>query len=154
MKAQSDFMMHLKASERVHEVETIESCEIILAFCVVTFRGGINIDACLKNIQGNVWAYMNACCTCQVWSLRKLMNYVVHFAGKEKPIILLMLHRTFERDLVVADNGGHEERAIIRIVDLLFNEDEGLLHCPQNEKALNTVKMQTRKYQNNFCNVL
>lgn len=58
-----------------------------------------------------------------------------------KPVILAVLHHTFNPDYTVPDISRHVIRKdVILIVDFLFHDsEEGLLTCHQNDAAVDTI---------------
>lgn len=53
----------------------------------------------------------------------------------DKPVILVVLHHTFDPEAVVSDSSKFVERKNTLTVDCLFYEDKGLLECKRNDKA-------------------
>ncbi|KAL2082331.1 hypothetical protein ACEWY4_022149 [Coilia grayii] len=93
-----------RLSSRAEEVHNADQCDVILAFCPIVSRVGTDIEAAVKLFE--------ACCP------------------TSKPIILVVLHHTFNREYVVPDCkkyvGGDR---VSCIVNGLFHDDEGLLKC-------------------------
>ncbi|XP_078145922.1 uncharacterized protein LOC144542743 isoform X2 [Centroberyx gerrardi] len=57
-----------------------------------------------------------------------------------KPVILVVLHHTFNKDISVPNSSGLVTRHnVILTVDCLFYEIEGLLDCPRNDAAITEV---------------
>uniref|UniRef100_A0A8C7KU73 Uncharacterized protein n=1 Tax=Oncorhynchus kisutch TaxID=8019 RepID=A0A8C7KU73_ONCKI len=89
------------------EVTSLEESDVILAFCPIVSRAGTDIEAALEQIP----------------------------AGK--PVILVVLHLTFDPDYTVPDSSRLVTRGdVILTVDCLFHEHRGLLKCPRNEEAI------------------
>ncbi|KAL2092245.1 hypothetical protein ACEWY4_012043 [Coilia grayii] len=95
-----EFLRHLGRKMRVNTVTTIQACDFILAFCPIVSRVGTDIEAAIKKIP-----------------------------DVGKPVILVVLHHTFDKEYVVPDTRRFVRRADITTVDCLFSETEGLLAC-------------------------
>uniref|UniRef100_A0A8C7RZA1 Uncharacterized protein n=1 Tax=Oncorhynchus mykiss TaxID=8022 RepID=A0A8C7RZA1_ONCMY len=97
----------LAAKRHVTEVTSLEESDVILAFCPIVSRAGTDIEAAVQQIP----------------------------AGK--PVILVVLHHTFNPDYTVPDSSRLVTRGdVILTVDCLFHENQGLLKCPRNEEAI------------------
>lgn len=79
--------------------------EIDLVFFSVVSRTGTDIDAALSKIT------------------------------HRKPVILVVLHHTFDPEAVVSNSSTFVKRPDTFAVDCLFYEDKGLLKCKRNDKA-------------------
>ncbi|XP_042156711.1 uncharacterized protein LOC121839976 isoform X2 [Oncorhynchus tshawytscha] len=100
----------LAAKKHLTEVTSLEECDVILAFCPIVSRAGTDIEAALEQIP----------------------------AGK--PVILVVLHHTFDPDYTVPDSSRLVTRGDeILTVDCLFHENQGLLECPRNESVLKDI---------------
>ncbi|XP_029532554.1 uncharacterized protein LOC115139383 isoform X2 [Oncorhynchus nerka] len=103
-------MNRLAAKKHLTVVTSLEESDVILAFCSIVSRAGTDIEAALKQIP----------------------------AGK--PVILVVLHHTFEPDYTVPDSSRLVTRGdVILTVDCLFYENQGLLECPRNEEAIEKI---------------
>uniref|UniRef100_A0A4W5PUV4 Uncharacterized protein n=1 Tax=Hucho hucho TaxID=62062 RepID=A0A4W5PUV4_9TELE len=92
------------------EVSSPEQSDVIMAFCPIVSRAGTDIEAALQQIP----------------------------AGK--PIVLVVLHHTFNPDYTVPDSSRLVTRGdVILRVDCLFHESQGLLECHHNEAAVKEV---------------
>ncbi|XP_031441009.1 fibronectin-like isoform X2 [Clupea harengus] len=91
------------------KAKSAQSCDIILALCLVVSRVGTDVEAALKAIPDS------------------------------KPTILVVLHHTFDPDHVVPDSSRFTKREDMLIVDCLFNEDDGLLRCERNGISQSTM---------------
>ncbi|XP_029606825.1 uncharacterized protein LOC115192448 isoform X2 [Salmo trutta] len=92
------------------EVMSLEESDVILAFCPIVSHAGIDIKAALQQIP----------------------------AGK--PVILVVLHHTFDSDYTVPDSSRRVTRGdVILTVDCLFHESKGLLKCPRNKEAIRKI---------------
>ncbi|XP_038824547.1 uncharacterized protein LOC120024385 isoform X1 [Salvelinus namaycush] len=92
------------------KVTSLEESDVIMAFCPIVSRAGTDIEAALQQIP----------------------------AGK--PVILVVLHHTFNPDYTVPDSSRLVTRGdVILTVDCLFYERQGLLECHHNEAAVKTI---------------
>ncbi|KAM9421142.1 uncharacterized protein ACWYII_021353 isoform 3-T3 [Salvelinus alpinus] len=92
------------------EVMSQEKSDVIMAFCPIVSRAGTDIEAALQQIP----------------------------AGK--PVILVVLHHTFNPDYTVPDSSRLVTRGdVILTVDCLFHESQGLLECHRNEAAVKEI---------------
>lgn len=107
--AYTEFFNRLKERVRINEVTSIQACDITLAFCPIVSRVGTDIEAAIKNIPDT-----------------------------DKPVFLVVLHHTFDRDYVVPNTRRFVQRKNVTTLDFLFS-DEGLLACSQNDAAIATV---------------
>lgn len=103
----------LQRTLSLKEVESVEECNVIVVLCYVVSRTGTDIDAALNE-------------------LNKL--------SESKPAIFMVLHHTFDPEKIVPDSSSCVNRENTLTVDLLFHEDEGLLKCMKNNKALDRIK--------------
>ncbi|XP_063078516.1 uncharacterized protein LOC134468528 [Engraulis encrasicolus] len=55
-----------------------------------------------------------------------------------KPAILVLMHHTSEPEYTVPDSSGFGKEGAVHIVNFLYQEEEGLLKCPQNDRARTT----------------
>lgn len=83
--------------------------DVDLVFFPVVSRSGTDIDAALSNIEHS------------------------------KPVILVVLHHTFDPEAVVSNSSTFVTREKTCTVDCLFYEDKGLLKCKRNDKAYEDV---------------
>lgn len=79
--------------------------DVYLAFCPVVSRTGTDIDATLKKIKDDT------------------------------PTILVVLHHTFDTEVVVSNSSTFVARENMLVVDCLFYEGKGLLACKKNKEA-------------------
>ncbi|XP_053473817.1 uncharacterized protein LOC128603428 isoform X1 [Ictalurus furcatus] len=96
----------------LQKVQKVEESDFILVFCPVVSQAGTDIEEAVKNLNT--------------------------LAGN-KPAVLVVLHHTFDPECVVPDSSRAVKRDDTITVDCLFHEDQGLLECPQNDKALSQV---------------
>ncbi|XP_067098474.1 uncharacterized protein [Osmerus mordax] len=95
-------------SRGLTEVMSPADCDVIMAYCPVVSRLGTDLEAAMEIIP----------------------------AGK--PVILVVLHHTFNPDYTVPDCSRHVTRSeVILTVNCLFHDSKGgLLFCSQNNKAV------------------
>lgn len=82
----------------------VHECDVIVAICTIVSRVGTDVEAALREIPDS------------------------------KPVVLLVLHHTFDKDYIVPDTQRYMGQRG-QTVDLLFHEDQGLLYCRANEEA-------------------
>uniref|UniRef100_A0A8C8D4T1 Uncharacterized protein n=1 Tax=Oncorhynchus tshawytscha TaxID=74940 RepID=A0A8C8D4T1_ONCTS len=100
----------LAAKKHLTVVTSLEESDVILAFCPIVSRAGTDVEAALEQIP----------------------------AGK--PVILVVLHHTFDPDSTVPNSSRLVTRGDeILTVDSLFHENQGLLECPRNEEAIEKI---------------
>uniref|UniRef100_A0A667XLD3 Uncharacterized protein n=1 Tax=Myripristis murdjan TaxID=586833 RepID=A0A667XLD3_9TELE len=98
------------------EVDSPDKSDVIIFFCPIISRLGTDITAALSNIS--------ELCGC-------------------KPVILVVMHHTFNPELTVADSSRLVNSSSVQlVVDCLFYETKGLLDCPRNENAVTEVLKQ------------
>ncbi|KAL7838637.1 hypothetical protein AOLI_G00270410 [Acnodon oligacanthus] len=101
-----------KRRAELQEVPTVEECDVILAFCPVGSVPGIDTKNALQQLND---------------------------VSGSKPAVLVVLHHTFDPELIVPDSSRSVNREKTLAVDCLFHEDKGLLHCGKNDEALSRV---------------
>ncbi|KAA0717280.1 hypothetical protein E1301_Tti022837 [Triplophysa tibetana] len=87
-------------------------CDAVFDFVPIVSRLGTDISAALDRLNSS---------------------------GVHKPVVLVVLHHTFDNEKVVPDSKNAVNRENTLAVDCLFNEDVGLLNCPKNEKAYEAI---------------
>ncbi|KAG7314496.1 hypothetical protein KOW79_021799 [Hemibagrus wyckioides] len=108
-----DIQMELhKVILHLQKVVNLEESDFILVFCPVVSQAGTDIEAAVKKLSTQ--------------------------AGN-KPAVLVVLHHTFNPELIVPDSSRSVKRQNTIIVDCLFHEDQGLLRCSKNNEALSKV---------------
>ncbi|KAJ7984551.1 hypothetical protein DPEC_G00355970 [Dallia pectoralis] len=108
---ESDVQFIKKLPRVLTEAKSLDECDFIIAFCPVVSRAGINIESALQQIPDG------------------------------KPVILVVLHPTFDPDSTVPDSKRLVTRDdVLIIVDCLFHDSKGgLLDCPRNEEAVREI---------------
>ncbi|KAM9494106.1 uncharacterized protein Hap1MRO34_004113 [Clarias gariepinus] len=104
------FMDRLKTKVKLREVSSVNECDYIIAFVPIVSRAGTDIQAAVEKIP-----------TC-------------------KPVVLVVLHHTFDACSTPPDSRLCINRDRMFAVDCLFYEDQGLLKCQRNDKALTEMK--------------
>ncbi|KAK2816583.1 hypothetical protein Q7C36_022854 [Tachysurus vachellii] len=105
------FTKELKKIRKSMKMSTEEECKAILYYVPIVSRAGTDIEA----------------------ALQKLNSF------GDKYIALVVLHHTFDRELITPDSSRTVTREKTFIVDCLFSEDEGLFSCPKNDEAIKKV---------------
>lgn len=123
---EQNFKTNLHKKIRHLKHTTVQECDFILAFCCIVSRAGTDIDAALDQIQ----------------------NLQV-----TKPVILVVLHHTFETEKIILDSNATINRKQILAVDCLFSEDDGLLQCQRNEDAVDKIAkyLKSQKLKSYAC---
>ncbi|KAA0717273.1 GTPase IMAP family member 6 [Triplophysa tibetana] len=105
-----EILKHLhKRIPGLKEVYSVNDCDVILVFCPIVSRAGTDMENALNKL--------NQC-------------------SASKPAVFMVLHHTYEREKIVPDSSRFVSRENTLTVNFLFNEDNGLLKCAMNEKAL------------------
>ncbi|XP_055740951.1 uncharacterized protein LOC129825143 isoform X2 [Salvelinus fontinalis] len=112
-----ELIHRLAAKRHLTEVMSLEESDVILAFCPIVSRAGTDVEAALQQIP----------------------------AGK--PVILVVLHHTFDPDYTVPNSSKLVTREdVILTVDCLFHESNGLPKCPRNEEAIRKIQERLNKW--------
>ncbi|XP_047664456.1 uncharacterized protein LOC125140216 isoform X2 [Tachysurus fulvidraco] len=101
-----------------HEVQAMNKSDVIIAFVPVVSRAGTDIQSAMEIIP------------------------------VDKPVVLVMLHHTFDPDIVVPDVRSYVNRTDVFVVDCLFHEDQGLLRCLRNDDAIKAVTDHLSRIKN------
>ncbi|GAA6077778.1 uncharacterized protein LOC113640196, partial [Tachysurus ichikawai] len=113
-----NFIAQLKQKiPSLQKVNKVEECDFVLVFCPVVSRAGTDIESAEKKLDAT---------------------------SATKPAVLVVFHHTFDPESVVPDSCRAVTRANTVTVDCLFHEDQGLLHCYKNTKAINHIQMQIK----------
>ncbi|XP_047430106.1 uncharacterized protein LOC124999295 [Mugil cephalus] len=111
------------------EVMSSEDCDYLLVFCPITSRVGTDISEAMDQVN-------------------QRDGY------GSKPIILVVMHHTFDPEHVVAESGRHVENTnVLLTVDTLFYGDK-LLNCKRNEIALDEIKKSLAPSEPNWSQPL
>ncbi|XP_028840409.1 fibronectin-like isoform X1 [Denticeps clupeoides] len=93
------------------EVNSVEKCDVVLVFCLVVSRAGTDIEAALVEIN-----------------------------KETKPAILVVMHHTLSRDVFPDSSRFVTGEQVLITVDCLFQEDQGLLRCKQNDTSFTQIQ--------------
>ncbi|XP_060767137.1 uncharacterized protein LOC132874759 isoform X2 [Neoarius graeffei] len=111
MNSHKLFMDRLSSKVKLHEVYSVNECDVIIAFVPIVSRAGTDVGAALEHIPR--YSY--------------------------KSIILVSLHHTFNPDYIAPDSRLIVNRSDVFAVDCLYHEDAGLLQSQHNDEALKRV---------------
>ncbi|GAA6089802.1 uncharacterized protein LOC113660629 isoform X1, partial [Tachysurus ichikawai] len=85
---------------------SVDQCDVIIAFVPIVSRAGTDIQAALQMIP------------------------------ESRPVVLVVLHHTFDPDHIAPDSRHNIDRSNIFSVDMLFYDNIGMLNSFKNTKAL------------------
>ncbi|KAM9494524.1 uncharacterized protein Hap1MRO34_004426 isoform 2-T2 [Clarias gariepinus] len=105
-------------SLKLCEVSSSDNSDVIIAFVPIASRAGTDISNAMEKIP------------------------------KEKPVVLVVLHHTFDPEHIAPDSRLRVNNERVFVVDCLFHEDKGLLKCPRNDDAIRAVKEHLMKGTN------
>ncbi|KAG7314478.1 hypothetical protein KOW79_021781 [Hemibagrus wyckioides] len=105
------FRNSIKRKRKSMKMSSLEKCKAVLYYVPIVSRAGTDIQAALQDLD----------------------KY------GDKYIALVVLHHTFDRELIIPDSSRNVNRDKTITVDCLFSEDEGLFKCRQNDKAISKV---------------
>ncbi|XP_056602335.1 uncharacterized protein LOC130419536 isoform X1 [Triplophysa dalaica] len=108
---EEDFKQKFRGKRGLKQKNT-HKCDAVLDFVSIVSRAGTDISAALDRLNSS---------------------------GVHKPVVLVVLHPTFDYEKVVPDSNYAVNRDNTFAVDCLFNEDDGLLKCPKNEEAYEEI---------------
>lgn len=60
-------------------------------------------------------------------------------------MVVVAMHHTFDPDYTLPNCRDLKNGAVARVVDCVFFEKQGLLTCPQNEKAIDEIREEVIK---------
>lgn len=134
---------------RVKQVE-YQKCDFVLVFCPIVSRAGTDIEAALNTIKKGKW-WLRRHIKLDSW----IKNCYIYwnsllsslFIDGTKHVILIVLHHTFDPECTVPDSSKIVDSKVNFTVDCLFYEDQGLLKCNRNSKALENVA----KFMKSVC---
>uniref|UniRef100_A0A8C2IE33 Uncharacterized protein n=1 Tax=Cyprinus carpio TaxID=7962 RepID=A0A8C2IE33_CYPCA len=123
--AEKNFKHSLKKSVS-KEVSSPGKCHFFLFFCPITSRTGTDIDAAV--------------------------NYLDEVNTASKPVIMVVLHNTFDPEKIILDSNNAIKREYISAVDCLFS-DSGLLSCQKNTNAIGKIQtdLKSKKWTSYYC---
>ncbi|XP_063078268.1 uncharacterized protein LOC134468256 [Engraulis encrasicolus] len=111
-----------RLSDCAKVVQKVNECDVVLAICPIVSRVGTDIEAAMT-------VFEDKC------------------AATTKPIFLVVLHHTFDKDYVAPDCSRYVGDRVALIVSVLFHEDHGLLNCDVNTQAINQTLDKLMKLQ-------
>ncbi|XP_047665373.1 interaptin-like [Tachysurus fulvidraco] len=120
LNSHKHFIDRLNQLVHLKEVNTEDECDFILGFCTIVSRAGTDIEAAKKRL---------------------------HNFSDTKPVVLVVLHHTFDTECVVPDSSKCVNRKNMIAVDCLFYEDTGLLQCLKNNESLDKTSQYLEKEQ-------
>lgn len=155
-------LMRRLAQAGLKEVRSPQDADVIIAFCPISSRVGTDIKDALSNIpEGNQFILIKQLyhdlgfdlgistgshTMCVIKTLVKGRQLLLHSVKSAplltagKPVILVVLHHTFNPDLTVPDSSRHVTRPDVELtVDCLFHDSKGLLECPRNQDAVKEI---------------
>ncbi|XP_043094316.1 uncharacterized protein si:ch211-271e10.2 [Puntigrus tetrazona] len=108
------------------EVSSPEGCHFFLFFCPITSRAGTDIEA--------AEIYLN------------------EVNKAPKPVIMVVLHYTFDPEKIILDSNSAIKREDIFAVDCLYN-DTGLLACEKNTEAISKIQVDSKlnRWTSYYC---
>ncbi|KAJ7984550.1 hypothetical protein DPEC_G00355960 [Dallia pectoralis] len=113
----SDGQIIKKLPRVLTEAKSLDECDVIMAFCPIVSRAGTDIESALQKIPVG------------------------------RPVILVVLHHTFDPNSTVPDSKRLVTREdVLIIVDCLFHDSKGgLLDCPRNEESVKEIKNKLKE---------
>ncbi|KAG1958963.1 hypothetical protein F2P79_006874 [Pimephales promelas] len=107
---EDEFMDSLrKKVSGLKEVYSSEQCQAMLFFCPIVSRAGTDIDAAMKHLD--------------------------QFPCLSVPIIMVILHSTFDPERIIPDSNNAIQRENTLAVDCLIFDNK-LLRCQKNDNAI------------------
>ncbi|XP_017211512.1 uncharacterized protein isoform X1 [Danio rerio] len=104
-----DFHKNLRKEVSGLKATSIECCDFILYFCLITSRAGTDIDAAINNLKE---------------------------VAAVKQVIIAVLYPTINPDKIIPDTNNAIKKENTHFVDFLLNEDEGFINCQKNKDAI------------------
>ncbi|XP_047660059.1 uncharacterized protein LOC113660608 [Tachysurus fulvidraco] len=108
---QNGIMDKLKKRLEIQLVDSVDSCDVSVAFVPIVSRAGTDIEAALRTIP----------------------------TSPQQSVVLIVIHHTYDGDYIAPDSNRSVERDGVFAVDFLGHEDCGLLRCFINDKALKSL---------------
>ncbi|XP_072303038.1 uncharacterized protein [Eucyclogobius newberryi] len=108
---------------RVRPTDDLQHCDIILLFCPILSRVRSDVEAAFRKIPDG---------------------------AQGKPVVLIVMHHTRKPDQVLNQIQWKEEFPFIsHEVQVLYHESQnGLLHCPRTQEALQSLQSVCAAFQN------
>ncbi|KAM9494039.1 uncharacterized protein Hap1MRO34_004051 isoform 2-T2 [Clarias gariepinus] len=114
MNSHKTFLENLTISTNLREVSLLKDSNVIIAFVPIVSRAGTDISAVMEKIP------------------------------EGKPVVLVVLHHTFDPYYIAPDSRLCVKRESVFAVDCLYYEDQGFLRCLRNDEAIKAVKKHLR----------
>ncbi|XP_053473060.1 uncharacterized protein LOC128602939 isoform X2 [Ictalurus furcatus] len=111
MNSDKHFMDRLRSEVKLHEVDSQNDCDVLIAFVPIVSRAGTDIQAALERIPKHSY----------------------------KRVVLVSLHHTYDPNHIAPDSRHSVHRNDVFAVDCLYHEDMGLLNSRTNDEALKRV---------------
>ncbi|XP_047656203.1 uncharacterized protein LOC113660637 isoform X2 [Tachysurus fulvidraco] len=108
---QNGIMDRLKKRLEIQLVDSVDSCDVSVAFVPIMSRAGTDIEAALRTIP----------------------------TSPQQSVVLIVIHHTYDGDYIAPDSSRSVQRDGVFAVDFLGHEDCGLLNCLANDKALKSL---------------
>lgn len=75
-----------------------------------------------------------------------MFSFLIFFYFPDnRPGILMVIHHTFNKEYVVPDSRRFVKGKKMLLVDFLYYEDEGLLHCETNRRSFDEMSHWLRQ---------
>ncbi|XP_058238268.1 uncharacterized protein LOC131347855 isoform X1 [Hemibagrus wyckioides] len=117
MNCHKDILSRLSIILQEDEEISGDQSDVIIAFVPIVSRAGTNIQDALQKIPEN------------------------------RPVVFMALHHTFDPNYIAPESRHAIQRSNVFSVDLLFHEDQGVLNCYHNTKALEATKYYLQNSQ-------
>ncbi|XP_060715010.1 uncharacterized protein LOC132838599 isoform X6 [Tachysurus vachellii] len=108
---QNGIMDRLKRRVEIQLVDSVDSCNVSIAFVPIVSRAGTDIEAALRTIP----------------------------TSPQQSVVLIVIHHTFDGDYIAPVSNWSVKREGVFAVDFLGHEDCGLLECLANDMALKSL---------------
>ncbi|KAB5525815.1 hypothetical protein PHYPO_G00144550 [Pangasianodon hypophthalmus] len=109
LDAQREIVERLKKRLEIREVDSVDKCDVIIAFVPIVSRAGTDIEAALQNIPTT------------------------------RPVVLVVFHHTFDENYIAPQSKLCVKKEDVFAADFLCHEDVGLLKCLANDEALKSI---------------
>lgn len=132
-------------SVKLREVLSVDQSDVMIVFVPIVSRAGTDIKAALETIPGNcsqekvkerlIFFSVQALKSEFFFPKMKILLYFFFLANR--PVVFVVLHHTFDPEYTVPESRKViGSRSNVWPLDCLFYEDQGLLKCHRNTKAL------------------
>ncbi|XP_034017984.1 uncharacterized protein LOC117502948 isoform X5 [Thalassophryne amazonica] len=79
-------------------------------------------------------------------SHQQLMDSVIHLEAGDKPVILVLMHHTWDSTYTSYQRPQLQRANVVMVVNVLFHDTKGLLRCQQNEDAALEIRQELLKH--------